>query len=51
MAAIPTSRLGWLLRRLSRISPAEVPYRVHGVLRAAAQGRGWFDAARCRRRR
>ncbi|RFP12383.1 heparinase [Duganella sp. BJB488] len=23
-----------------------MPYRVHGVLRAAAQGRGWFDAAR-----
>ncbi|MYM25902.1 heparinase [Duganella sp. FT135W] len=41
-----TSRLRWLIRRLSRISPAEVPYRVHGVLRAAAQGRGWFDAAR-----
>jgi len=40
------SRVGWLVRRLSRITPAEVPYRVLGVLRGAAQGRGWFDAAR-----
>ncbi len=44
MVASSTSRAGWLLRRLSRISVAEVPYRVHGVLRAAAQARGWFDA-------
>lgn len=46
MVASSSSRIGWLLRRLSRISVAEVPYRVHGVLRAAAQARGWFDARR-----
>ena len=37
--------MGWLVRRLSRMYPAEVPYRVMGVLRGAAQGRGWFDAS------
>lgn len=46
MVASSASRVGWLVRRLSRISVAEVPYRVHGVLRAAAQARGWFDARR-----
>lgn len=45
MTEFKQSRLGWLIRRLSRITPAEVPYRVLGVLRGAAQGRGWFDAS------
>jgi len=45
MTEFKQSRLGWLMRRLSRITPAEVPYRVLGVLRGAAQGRGWFDAS------
>jgi hypothetical protein len=45
MTEFKQSRLGWLARRLSRITPAEVPYRVLGVLRGVAQGRGWFDAS------
>jgi hypothetical protein len=39
-------RLSWLAKRLSRISFAEIPYRVGGVMRAAAQKRGHFDASR-----
>jgi hypothetical protein len=39
-------RLHWLLRRLSRIYPAEVPYRISTVLRVMAQSRGFGDARR-----
>lgn len=46
MPALLANRIGWFIRRLSRISPAEVPYRVGGALRTAAQGCGWFDVAR-----
>ena len=46
MAGLQFNRIGWLLRRISRIYPAEVPYRVATVLRAAAQSNGWFDATR-----
>ncbi|MCV2422812.1 alginate lyase family protein [Paucibacter sp. DJ2R-2] len=37
-------RLRWLTRRLSRISAAEIPYRVGGFVRTAAQSRGFWDA-------
>ena len=41
----PANRLVWLYRRLSRITPAEIPYRVLSVLRTLAQGKGWLDAS------
>lgn len=41
-----TQRLLWLVRRLSRIYPAEIPYRMAGVVRAGLQERGFFDAAK-----
>ena len=41
---IAASRVTWLARRLSRITPAEVPYRVGHVLRGAWQSRGIGDA-------
>ncbi|MCV2349259.1 heparinase II/III family protein [Paucibacter sp. Y2R2-4] len=40
-------RLVWLCRRLSRISPAEIPYRIQSLLRITAQSHGFFDARRC----
>ena len=39
-------QVGWLIRRLSRIYPGEIPYRISGVARAFLQERGWFDAMR-----
>lgn len=47
MALLNKQRLVWLCRRLSRISPAEIPYRVRGLLRTAAQSRGFLDARLC----
>ena len=41
---IAASRITWLARRLSRIYPAEVPFRIHGVLRSLWQSRGFGDA-------
>jgi len=41
-----TQRLLWLVRRLSRIYPAEIPYRMASVARAGLQERGFFDAAK-----
>jgi hypothetical protein len=43
---IAATRVTWLARRLSRISPAEVPYRVAHVLRGVWQSRGIGDARR-----
>lgn len=45
MAVIPTKRLGWLVKRLSRMYVAEVPYRAASVARAVLQKRGYFDAS------
>jgi len=45
MTALTTQRVQWLMRRLSRIYPAEIPYRIVGVVRAQLQERGWFDAS------
>lgn len=39
-------RLRWLARRLSRISAAEIPFRVSSFVRTAAQSRGFWDARR-----
>lgn len=39
-------QLKWLIRRLSRISPEEIPYRVGGVVRAKLQKSGFLDARR-----
>lgn len=46
MSLVSFKRLGWLARRLSRMYPAEVPYRVASVLRATAQQHGFLDASR-----
>jgi len=46
MAGLSMHRIGWLIRRVGRIYPAEIPYRVASVLRSAVQARGWFDAKR-----
>ena len=32
------------MRRLSRIYPVEIPYRIAGILRSGAQSKGWFSA-------
>lgn len=45
MAVVPTKRLGWLVKRLSRMYVAEVPYRAASVARAVLQKRGYFDAS------
>src|SRR5437867_6147545 len=39
-----TTRLTWLMRRLSRMYWREVPYRAAGVGRALLQSRGLFTA-------
>lgn len=44
MSGISLQRIGWLARRLSRIYPAEIPYRIATVIRGSAQSLGWFDA-------
>jgi hypothetical protein len=49
--SLNTTYIAWLVRRLSRIYPVELPYRIGGVLRAKAQARGWFDARRPPRHR
>jgi hypothetical protein len=41
-----STRLTWLVRRLSRMYWQEVPYRVGTVLRSVAQSRGLLDARR-----
>lgn len=41
-----STRLIWLVRRLSRMYWQEVPFRAHSVLRGLAQGRGLFTAKR-----
>ena len=44
MPRLRFERISWLVRRLSRIYPAEIPYRIAAVFRAGMQSRGWFDA-------
>lgn len=47
---LTATRLGWLLRRLSRIYPVEIPYRIVGILRSGAQSKGLFSASSVPRR-
>lgn len=45
VASLTRARLVWLVRRLSRIYPAEIPYRMGSLLRTALQRRGRFEAS------
>ncbi len=45
MSGLGKKRIGWLIRRLSRMYPAEAPYRLASVARAAMQRHGWADAS------
>jgi Heparinase II/III-like protein/Heparinase II/III N-terminus len=40
------ARVQWLARRVSRIGPTEVPFRVRAVVRSVCQSRGFGDASR-----
>lgn len=46
MFELTAQRLQWLLRRLSRTFPAEIPYRITSMVRVAWQAKGCFDASR-----